>query len=281
MAPATVVCCGLTTLDLTYEGALVVGTKTEVPDYHWDVGGPAANAARTAALLGSRVLLHTLLGRGPFAAAAREVLAGDGVTVVDHTPVTSSWQVPVSTAVVAPDGERTVISGNASGAPAATGPVPDDDAAVILVDGHHPDLAAAVLAGAGRAVVVLDGGSWKPGLAAVLPHIDVAVLSADFAAPDQGLLDGVPAVAVSHGARPLDLRVGQQRLLIDVPAVAAVDTLGAGDVLHGALAHELAARPGAGVEVLPDALARAAEVASRSCAYRGVTTWARADGATR
>ena len=60
---------------------------------------------------------------------------------------------------------------------------------------------------------------------------------------------------------------------VDVPAVEVVDTLGAGDVLHGALLAELG-RHGTGD--LPAALARAVGVAARSVAAAGARGWASA-----
>jgi sugar/nucleoside kinase (ribokinase family) len=65
---------------------------------------------------------------------------------------------------------------------------------------------------------------------------------------------------------------GGTRSCLPVPTVAAVDTLGAGDVLHGAIAHNLAADR----TVDPvEAIRQAIPIAARSCAHRGVTTWAR------
>jgi sugar/nucleoside kinase (ribokinase family) len=106
-----VVCCGLTTIDLSYTlgAGLVPGSKSESVATNLDVGGPAANAARTAALLGSRVTLHTILGVGRFADMALAALTADGVTVVDHTPAGSAWHPPISSILVGPGGERTVV----------------------------------------------------------------------------------------------------------------------------------------------------------------------------
>jgi sugar/nucleoside kinase (ribokinase family) len=58
-----------------------------------------------------------------------------------------------------------------------------------------------------------------------------------------------------------------------VPATAVVDTLGAGDVLHGALAYQLCAHESLDAAVFADALRRAVAVASRSCASFGTRAW--------
>jgi sugar/nucleoside kinase (ribokinase family) len=82
---------------------------------------------------------------------------------------------------------------------------------------------------------------------------------------------------VTAGARPINVpaRLGSALRVIRVPAVAAQDTLGAGDVLHGALCHELARHVELDRATFMAALTRAAEVAARSCTARGVLGWTR------
>ncbi|MEK8228469.1 hypothetical protein NKG05_24195 [Oerskovia sp. M15] len=96
---------------------------------------------------------------------------------------------------------------------------------------------------------MLDGGSWKEGSAELIALSDAVVVSEDFRVPGEALesvLDAVAAlgpsfVARSRGPRPLELLVSGVRSTVGVPAVSAVeDTLGAGDVLHGAFAAEVA-----------------------------------------
>lgn len=312
-----VVCIGLTTADLTYQvdRPLQLDVKSVASGFSLDAGGPAANAARTAALLGSHVMLHSVIGQGPFADFAREVLVGDGVQFRDHCRDDRPWQLPVSAAIVDQLGNRTVVSVNATGAPTPRepdaepggewldigGPGPTvGSGAVVLVDGHHLDLALSVLGGGtGSRIVVLDGGSWKPGLERLLPLVDVAVVSQDFAAPPQfrELLAAVPVLATTHGPDPIEVmaRSGQSAR-IPIECVTAVDTLGAGDVLHGGLAHFLTRAgldddsPGSTVpwgpappdggsgldfDTVVSAMEQAARIATRSCQQPGATGWAR------
>ncbi len=181
-----------------------------------------------------------------------------------------------------------------------------DGSTALLVDGHH--LAAALeLARAARSrglPVLLDGGSWKPGLDRLLADVDVAVLSADFAVPDRpgsgsdaGPRPGAAApdvlaavagygpraVARSAGAGPVRVRVrragdrpqGEHEpdgdVLVVPPLLArddVVDTLGAGDVLHGAIGAGLAR----GLDAVA-ALRAAVPVASESCRHAGALGW--------
>lgn len=307
----TVVCCGLTTLDVTQTVDAVPrpDEKVVARSVRVDVGGPAANAARTAAALGAPTTLVTALGTGPLAELARALLTAAGVRVVDVA--TDDAGPALSTVLVtAGTGERAVVSANAVGR-AVGGCPPDvlDGAGALLVDGHL--LAVQVpLAQQARergAVVLLDGGSWKPGLDGLLRNVDVALVSADFGVPDHaGAADhdgdrlsqggppdtlgdarppdtlaaiaahGPTLVAQSHGAGPLEVLTAGHRYRIDVPAVApsdVVDTLGAGDVLHGAAAAHLAA--GA---AWPDAIREGARVATRSVRAPGALGWAASGG---
>ena len=198
-------------------------------------------------------------------------------------------------------------AGATPGGPAA-GPAARLDAALdgvraVLVDGHHLDLAVPLAAAArARGVpVLLDGGSWKPGLEALLAHVDVAVLSADFVVPAAPALPGrasrpdapVPpdggdglhevaafgpvVVARSHGAAPVEVLVQGRRWTIDVPRAEVVDTLGAGDVLHGALLAWLATHPSLTSGSVREGLGLAARAASASCAAPGARGWLSAE----
>src|SRR5450759_279365 len=82
---ARLLCCGLTTWDIVQVVDRVPGPdeKVQALELRAGVGGPAANAARTAAALGVPTRLVTALGRGPIADLARAELEAAGVEVVD------------------------------------------------------------------------------------------------------------------------------------------------------------------------------------------------------
>ncbi|MCC2315078.1 PfkB family carbohydrate kinase [Cellulomonas xiejunii] len=301
--PAPLVCCGLTTLDVTQTLDRLPAADEKVVADGLDVtfGGPAANAAAVAVGLGVPTTLVTVLGTGPLADVARGGLAAAGVAVVDLAPDAPDV-LPVSTVLVTrATGERAVVSVNGARTPRLPAPTADllTGVRALLVDGHHPD-AAIALARAARAAgvpVLLDGGSWKPTTADLLTVVDLAVLSGDFRLPAPGdarglggalddeavdaLLDAVAAygpsfVARSAGAGPVRLRhAGPDgavaRSVLRPPAVprgAVVDTLGAGDVLHGAMAAALARGEGPS-----DALAEGVRRATASVRYAGARGW--------
>ena len=289
---AAVLACGLATLDViqTVDAVPAANQKIVADDVLVAAGGPAANAAVTCAALGVPSRLVTRIGDGPLAAAVHADLVAHGVEVLDVAAAGSA--PPVSTVLVTRGtGERAVVSVNGTLAGGA-GEVPDrawDGVVVVLVDGHHLDLAVACATEARRRgiPVVLDGGSWKPGLEALVALADVAVLSDDFAVPGGGDAPadvrriGPRLVAQSRGGAPIEVLSDGERFTVPVPAVDVVDTLGAGDVLHGALVA-FAARAGVGPspddpEVWLTALAWAARVASASCGAHGARGWIGAD----
>lgn len=272
---------GLATLDVIHRVAALPGPNQKITALTTDVaaGGPAAVAAITFAALGGSALLVTALGPGAAADAVRADLAGAGVEAVDVAPP-GFVLPPASVLVVEGTGERSVVGGGAGRIPVT--PPADADvvawaegAEVLLIDGHHPEVAVtfARAAAASGCPVVADLGSAKPVYDRVLPRITDAICSADYrtadgSAPAEMLGRGPLLVAVSHGPDPLEWWTLVDRGSIEVPPVAAVDTLGAGDVLHGAYAFALAA----GKE-RPDALRTAVRVAGIRVAHIGPREW--------
>jgi sugar/nucleoside kinase (ribokinase family) len=149
-------------------------------------------------------------------------------------------------------------------------------AELVLVDGHQMALAAGVAARLPKTPCVVDAGSWKPGFERVLRRADYVLASEDFQPPGCVTEDDVIAflhdagarhVAVSHGPGPIRYSDDGREGCIAVPAVAVVDTLGAGDILHGAFCRDVLRAP------FPIALERAAAVASRACTRFGTRQW--------
>jgi sugar/nucleoside kinase (ribokinase family) len=279
------------------------------------VGGAAVGRIAREDLVRHAVEVHDLAGPDDAPAVSTVlVTAGTGqraVASVNATLASTSGAVtaPAADGAVSPDhGLGEVSDGRLGEVPG--GRLDDlldrvlDGATAVLVDGHHLDLAVPVAAAARAAgvVVVLDGGSWKPGLEALLAHVDVAVLSADFRLPedvvprhrtdaarqDAGAPDllarvgdlGPSVVAQSHGGDPVEVRHCAGHARVPVPPVRAVDTLGAGDVLHGALAAWLACAgacgpsPAAGdADDVLAALEFATAVASSSVTAAGARGW--------
>lgn len=240
-------------------------------------GGPALNAAATFAALGGRAVLVAPVGDGALGRLVAADLAACGVELIDLAP--PGFAPPVSSVTVhAPTGERQVVSYDGSGYPGVVPPIHSEGFDVLLLDGHGPAAARGALESAVRAGVptVIDAGRWRPVFADLLPLATHVICSADFTLPGGGdPLAGVPALgasvaAVSDGpgsVRYVDGRTGEVGT-VDVPRVPVVDTLGAGDVLHGAYAYGIASSL-----TVPDALRDAAALAADKCRFPGVREW--------
>lgn len=262
-----IVCAGLSTVDLIYRVDRMPGAdeKAQAESAEVAAGGPALNAAVTAAALGAEVTLVTAVGAHPLGEVIRDDLRRRGVRLIDAGLPEAP---PVSAVIVDAAGGRTIVSRNAAGVEV---PVPPDlgldleSADAVLVDGHHPALARAA-ASAGRPLVV-DAGSWRPVFADVLPHATVVACSAAF--PREKV--SAPHVAVTHGPGPVQWWSGGRSGEIEVPPVTAVDTAGAGDAFHGALTVAVAQDPQ--VEDLSRALRYAVQVAGVRVQHAGPRAW--------
>jgi len=298
---------GLTTLDVIHRGAAPAHRNQKVTATWQEVsaGGPAANAAVVAAALGARATLLTALGSSPAAAVARADLTSHGVDIVDFAD--DDFQFPVSAILVDENtSERSVVSLDGSGwgskpiaggalVPALAALKAGSPPAVVLFDGHHPNIVRTMLPLLPKLPetpqVILDGGRWRDIFTELLPVADVAALSSDFRIPGgfdgryaaqppsanqlAGALQlGARAVVVTKGPEPVvwcraaERGQLQERCCVIVPPTDAKDTLGAGDAFHGALAYYLAT----GAE-LPVAIKQAVQVATTKVQHLGNRTW--------
>ena len=276
---------GLATLDVIHRVDEQPGANQKVTarDQHVAAGGPAANAAVTFAGLGGHAVLVTALGDSALADLIRADLRTSGVTVVDAASG-QDLPTPVSAVtVMIGTGDRSVVSMDATAVVVEPPPELGDvvgGADVVLIDGHHPRLAvaAAKAAASARTEVVVDAGRWKPVMADLVPLADAMVCSNDFRLPGlddsrstaRALVDaGVTTVVTTHGDRPVLWWHGGGSGSVPVPRISAVDTLGAGDVFHGAYCYFSCT---AGADT-PAVLAAAARVAALRCSVVGPRDW--------
>jgi sugar/nucleoside kinase (ribokinase family) len=275
---------GLSTIDLAYLVADMPGrnSKSSALGQQVAAGGPAANAAVTFAFLGGKSALVSAVGQHPLSAVIRHDLKRFTVSLYDfagdHTEAP-----PVSSILIVPNGERTVISANARAFP-EVGIQPDsrwfDEVSIILVDGHYMSVCDAVAAkGRARGLnVVLDAGSWKEGTYRLLSNTNIAICSHDFRPPGcESELD-VVGFLTDHGVERLAITRGADSILytdkgtsgeISVERINPIDTTGAGDVFHGAFCYRFS-KPGTD---FVRALTFAARVATFSCLHIGTRSW--------
>lgn len=286
---------GLLTLDIIYSVERLPQPNEKIVAFDDLVvaGGPATNAAIAYRHFNRRATLLAGLGHHPLARQLADDLAGLGVTLVDLTP-DSAAPPPVSSILVTRDGDRAVVSLNAQRQQAereaaAYGKSLEkllSTTGVVLVDGHQMAVGIAVAQAAQmrRIPVVVDGGSWKPGFDQLLRHSNYAICAARFRPPGCATLAesaqylrqlGVDHVAFTQGGDPILYWQGDRRQEIPVPQIQPVDTLGAGDIFHGAFCHALTAVPSGAMEAMDVAVAlqRAASVAASACTHFGPRAW--------
>jgi sugar/nucleoside kinase (ribokinase family) len=274
---------GLSTIDIVYEvdEFPLANTKVAARSQSVFAGGPATNAAIACSQLGSKATLITVVGHNALSSVIREQLQKYSVQLADLNPDFEDPPV-ISAVTVDKAGNRNVVSANATRVHVPAVHVDRGlcrQACVVLVDGHYMEAcrAWAAAAKACETPVVFDGGSWKDGTEELLQSVHTAICSADFMPPGCASASdvfqflkscGVANIAITNGSAPIQFLCGQSSGRVRVPHVDVVDTMGAGDILHGAYCHFLSTGLG-----FVDALTEAAKIASESCRYAGTREW--------
>lgn len=239
----TVICAGLITLDAVYD--LVAypqeGSKVRASSARLLPGGGALLAATTIARLGGTARLAGAIGDDLFGQYLRGQMTRRGID--DALVQTLRGEATAHSAIfVTADGERTIVNQRPDHLRnmKLTADVPEFD--VILADTRCCNLAIELFGVAkqrGRPAV-LDGEAPLP--RDLLPFVSHLALS------EQGLADfggkslsGIAAqnqcwACVTRGAAEVQIHDGST---IAPPQVTSLDTLGAGDVWHGAFAFAL------------------------------------------
>lgn len=275
---------GLTTIDIHYlvDAFPPSDSKTVAQDFAMSTGGPATNAAITFAHLGGDSQLVSSLGEGPFTAYMQRELQHYHVTHLDWLAPGAQFPTVSSIVTTRTSGHRAVLTTALPSVPplnpsAMTTRLDQFD--IILVDGFNMDACCAVATQARQqgVPVVLDGGSWKSGMDRLLPFIDVAICSQGFRPPQErwagSPLDylshmGIHKRAITRGALPIIFADQGDVGEVPIEQVSVVDTLGAGDVYHGAFCRYYAER-----RDFASALLQASRVATLACQTFGTRAW--------
>jgi sugar/nucleoside kinase (ribokinase family) len=234
-------------------------------------GGPATNAAVAFAAFGNQATLVSGLGRHPLAHVPKMDLADQQVHLIDcsdqprRPPILASILVDLST------GERSVVYSNTDLRKLRGDAVNEsllEDTDILMLDGYFLPQAVQ-LAGWARPLE-------KEGLDELLPLVDYAICSDDFYPPGctdkNQVIDylrsrGLTRIAITRDGNPILAHEDGTTVEVPVMPVQAMDTLGAGDILHGAFCHYILEQD------FLLSLERAAEVASLSCTSLGTRAW--------
>lgn len=268
---------GRTTMDILYymEGLPAENKKAKTLDYRTCVGGNACNAAITYSLLGGKAVLITAIGNSSIGKSIKMELKEYDIEVVDLLegqdilPFLSAILINVKTE------SRTIWGGHQP--PLAKIELDEEniirDAAFILTDNQFPKLTVSLLgkAESKQIVSVFDAERWGEETEMLLETVTEVIASSDCLPPDQRNLmevmreKGVLCRAVTDGGNPTIWETKERSGTIQPIHVTVVDTLGAGDIMHGAYCYFRFDRG------LPfeKALEKAVQVSSCSVAYQG------------
>jgi sulfofructose kinase len=250
-----IVCAGITTLDFIYAVDVM---PSEPLKYRSNTmvtsgGGLAGNAATACARLGASVKLVARLGDDFWADPIIAELEREGIDCALIRRC-AGYRSPVSAVIVDPQGERLVVSYSDPAIPSDTDWIPADlarDADAVYAETRWVEAALHVLpqarAHATPSVLDADRRPTRPEVLELASHVGFSApalrewtgihdLPAALAHASKGIAN---VFLVTDGANGAWYMEGNKVIHIPAFPVKSVDTLGAGDTWHGALAVAL------------------------------------------
>jgi sulfofructose kinase len=285
-----ILCAGMAVLDEVFHVREfpLPDTKAEATDFFAVGGGNAANAAVAIARLGARVAFAGPIGgpAGEDATGDRVIkgLAAEGVDTSGCVRLASA-RTPISAILLNAQGERTIANHRDKRLDTVT-PADSDglvaDVDVVLVDNRYPTFVTPICQAARRRglAVVIDADKATVQTDPLLALGTHVIFSADSLRRTTEI-DDVAAglarmaqftgafLAATNGALPVLWREEEAIRVMPVFEIAAIDTLAAGDVFHGAFTLTLAEGRG-----IAEAMRFAAAAAGLKCTRFGGATGA-------
>ncbi len=254
---STVYCVGIAVEDLIFQVDHLPDRPEEkyhARDFQMVGGGCAATAAVAIVKLGGKARLAARVGDDPIGDMIRQELADYGVGV-SRMRTYPGHRSSVSSVYVDAAGERLIVNFRDTTLPVSGSWLDDPldpDIAAVLADSRWPQGAEAAFARARKAGIpaVLDADSAMDGdtLIGAATHVAFSAHGLQMHAQTDDLDAALfemrgrtdAWLCVTNGSGPVQVDDGANRWRIPVRPVQAVDTLGAGDVWHGAFALILA-----------------------------------------
>ena len=272
---------GLITIDLHFfaDHYPEENSKTKAKQFASYIGGPATNAAITFQHMGGTAQLVTAVGQNSFRSMIYDRIKHYSLEAIDLKESETTEPIFASILTNETSGSRTIFSYHppqADNVPMFRG-LSNYECA--MFDGFYLNSAVPLAKECKNRGIrtILDGGSWKNGSDELLKYIDFAICSEDFMPPGVVhqedvtaylLQSGVEKAAITRGEKSIIANEGDVNYLVEIPSVKVIDTLGAGDIFHGAFCFYFAK-----TGQFQHSLEKAAEVAALSCTYRGPRTW--------
>jgi sugar/nucleoside kinase (ribokinase family) len=275
---------GLTTVDVQYfvEQFPHPNQKVKAEQPHLSVGGPSANAAIACATMGIETHFLTCIGTNAFTTfihadfKKQSVLCTDMQEGEEFSPIIASVITNTNTS------ERAILThhpNKLNHIPEVCHTIDLAQYSLIFTDGFYAEAAIPICNAAKKfgIPVVFDGGSWKPTSEQMLKHVDIAICSQDFLPPhciDHKAIfefihnQGVSFAAISRGGKSILWSNGRTNGEIEIKLTGSIDSLGAGDILHGAFSVFLLQ----GNNYI-ESLEKASFIASYSTLFKGTREW--------
>ncbi|MBN1180982.1 MAG: hypothetical protein JXB49_01755 [Bacteroidales bacterium] len=272
---------GLNVIDIQYliETGIQQNKKYRAKEVELSIGGPAVNAAITFTVLGGDASYAGFINGHMFSHWIENELQTYKVICCDLSGKIPA--VPVFSSIISSmnNGDRTIVYNPPE---EHDGVIEADllhDIELVLLDGFFIESAIKVakLAKTSNIPVVLDGGSWKYGMDNLLPYIDIAICSENFITPyttsihntiDMLISRGIQNVAFTRGGDPIVYTEMNTFNQFNVNKIEVIDTLGAGDIFHGAFCYFFLKHKN-----FIEALREASYIASYSCQFKGTREW--------
>jgi sulfofructose kinase len=215
-------------------------------------GGPAANAAFTAARLGFTSAFAGYLGNDIYGEKHLKEFEQQGV--ITELIVRGADQTPLSCIFVKPDGKRTIINYRKKIKYLSTGSIDFKNYTfkVILFDGYEPDIAIplAQYARSKNIKTILDAGSLHEGTKKLIDVVDYLIASEIFARDFTKENDEEKAIKklAAYSSKAVITLGERGGVWYNKPdygrfsafPVKVLDTTGCGDAFHGAFAAGVA-----------------------------------------
>jgi len=246
-------------------------------------GGQAQNAAITFSLLGGESVLISSFGNSSLAKFDKELINNNYSIEIIDIAQRKDYDFPVSSVFVnTSDASRTIVNSAKANdiIPVNLSNKIFNDIDLILIDGFNLSEPIIDLIDRHKKLgvkVIMDAGSWKGGMDEYLEKIDIIICSNRFRYPDKNKKEtieylrskGIKTIAFSNEENPLELYEHNKEIIsFEVPKIEAIDTLGAGDVLHGSFCYHFAK-----TNDLHKSIELSILDATESCKYFGTHTW--------
>lgn len=268
---------GRTTMDIVYyvHDIPAENEKSKTLDYMTTVGGNACNAAVTYALLGGKAVLVTAIGDSMIGKSIKKELAEYQIELIDLLEKQNILPFISAILVNVENESRTIWGGQQP-------PLEDvridmeemiKNAAFFMADNQFPQITAELFRRAKekKLPAVFDAERWGPETGTLFRAATDVIASAECISPDKRNIFDVMREkqvfyrAVTDGGNPILWEEGERGGSVLPMKVKPVDTLGAGDILHGAYCYFRFYQR----DPFEQALEKASRVSGFSVAYRG------------